>query len=139
MTKFNEKKFDSELQEAFNIKKVKSEAIGKLKELAEELAELSKNSKRLSNEEETFKLDEARKFRDAIKNIQALQYKVLTLANKLRSSEGKIVKEAKKALFKKISAKKAIESNEPEDTNKPHEERKLTFIKNNQRRSQRKN
>ena len=84
-----EKKTLASIAEAFNIKKVKSEAIGKLKELAEELAELSKNSKRLSNEEETFKLDEARKFRDAIKNIQALQYKVLRLDDVVESDEEK--------------------------------------------------
>jgi len=122
--KLIEKIHDAELQDESKIKKAEPEVIEKLKEIFDEIVEFTKITKRLINEEENFKVDVARKFRDTIKNIEAKKYKGSRLDDRVKPAEEIIGIKAKKTQID-IIPKKAKESNEPEDTIKPHEETKL--------------
>ena len=124
ITKLNEKKLNAEVQEALEKKETENEVIEKLKELAEELVGYTKKAKKLRTDEEIFKVDAARKFRDAKKSMQAKKYKGLRLADVIKSAKEKIIEEAKKTLTEEIS-KKSIELGKAVDEIKANEEREL--------------
>ena len=94
ITKLNEKKLNAEVQEALEKKETEYEVIENLKEVAEELVGYTKKAKKLRTDEEIFKVDAARKFRDAKKSMQAKKYKGLRLADVIRSAKEKIIEEA---------------------------------------------
>ena len=74
----------------------------KIKVDLEKQLHITKKAKKLRTDEEIFKVDAARKFRDAKKSMQAKKYKGLRLADVVKTAKEKIIEEASAILNTKL-------------------------------------